>query len=356
MALGQPIDIQSIESKALAARIGIRSGHINLKSSKKSFSPDSDLEKSRSNEYESEYRFWFTQDRTRLDLVFREVSLRLPAIKHIECINFDGQGRDFRHQGTIKDVANQGKGLRAKNELHQVFDPRVIGYTSADLNSLRQRPRIERFGHPAVTREQVTAERIRVEDREMIAIAWQDPPTVDEKKQGFRPIYNLIWISPTEGFNVRKATAWGYDRAGKESWRYEVSNVLKLYGDTWYLANSAYSKKNSDGRTSLEKIEVVDAWFNRADPLDAFQIKNFGLMPGQGIYDMDTRKRIVYDGAYARVDIEEELAKAAANSTPLAPVPGTINYWLVAVCIGAAAVGAILIVRLLAGKRAIGST
>ncbi len=342
------INNQDVESRALAARHTIQNGFLELESTSTSDdrinnNPDGHLRK-----FQSKYQFWFAKDRTRLDFFQKRIDVVIPDNIFIECMNFDGSGKNFKHSNDINTLAYQGKAMK----LDYAFDPRTIGYHCSSLNTLRQSKKMERFGHPDTTRQNITTENVLLDRKEMILISWVDPPTAKEKLGGFRSIYCKMWISPSEGYNVKKDISWGNDKSGKEEWRYEIENTLQNYDGTWFINGFQYKSRNVDGYTKTETVKVTNAWFNREDPLEVSDIKRFGMKPGQNIYDKDTKKTFIFDGDNARVDVAEELAKVASNATPLAPIPGTINYWLVAVCVGAAGVGAFLIFRLLQKGRA----
>lgn len=346
------IDIKVIEARALAARQTIRNGYVHLESRSMTDNRKSDPKSGQLRELQSDFQFWFTKDRLRLDLLQKRLNSTVPATKRIECINYDGKGKDFQHTGDITSLAYQSVGMKLRKELYQVFDPRTIGYSTLNLNSLRQSSKLGKFGYREVARENVKSEKGSIDGVEMIRISWDEPTPAKVKPPDSLPMHCITWISPSEGYNVRKAIAWENDRSGKQEWKAEIQNTLKNYEGTWYLSGFSLNETHSDGETSSETVKVIDAWFNRIDPLDAFELKSFGFQPGQNIYDKDTDKTIIFDGDNARVNVAEELAKVASNATPLAPIPGTINYWLVAVCVGAAGVGSFLIFRLLQKGRA----
>ncbi len=346
------IDVKDIEMRALAARHTIRNGYVHLESRSMTDNRKSDPKSGELREFQSDFQFWFTKDRIRLDLFQKQLNSTVLATKRIECINYDGKGKDFQHTGDITSLAYQSVGMKVRKQLYQVFDPRTIGYSTLNLNSLRQSSKLGKFGYREVARENVKSEKGLIDGVEMILISWDEPTTAKVKPPDSLPMHCITWISPSEGYNVRKAATWENDRTGKVEWKAEIQNTLKNYEGTWYLSGFSFNETHSDGETSSETVKVIETRFNRIDPLDAFELKSFGFQPGQKIYDKDTDKTIIFDGDNARIDVAEELAKVAANATPLAPIPGTINYWLVAVCVGAAGVGAFLIFRLLQKGRA----
>ncbi len=342
------ISYLDVESRALAARHSIHNGFLEMESStttddRINNQPDGHIRK-----FQSKHQFWFTKDRIRLDFFQKRLDAVVPDDIFVECVNFDGAGKNFKHSKDIKTLAYQGKGMA----LQYAFDPRTIGYHCSSLNTLRQSKRIERFGHPSTTRQNIRTESVFLEGKEMVMISWEDPPTANEKLGGGKSMFSKIWISTSEGYNVKKDVTWGNDKLGKEDWKYEIENNLQNYDGTWFISGFRFNSRNPDGYTTNQTVKVLNAWFNRDDPLESFQLNSFGMKPGQNIFDQDTKKTIIFDGDNARVDVAEELAKAAANATPLVPVPGTINYWLVAVCVGAAGVGSFLIFRLLQKGRA----
>jgi len=344
---------QDIETSVLAARQLIRSGHCIIDRSMLSKQEaDGPIEAS-TTQIQTRYEFWFSGDRVRLQVRHVQDGDMAPAYEKLECVNFDGRGKDFRYDGDPKAVAYQGRGMRDAKELYEVFDPRLIGCIDNDLNSLRFRNQTfeDVFGGPKVVRQDVRCEASRYDGEDAILVAWVQPPSPDQAARGLiRPTRRELWVSPAKGHNILRSVSWETGSTGQDVWRYEITNTLAQYDGIWYISGYRVQKK-SGSRTATETVRVILAEFNQAGIEQAFELRNFGLKPGQGIWDKDLKKRIVYDGDNVRVNVEEELAKASANAIPLTPVPGSTNYWLVTLCVGAAAVGAMLLYRVLSRSR-----
>jgi hypothetical protein len=106
-------------------------------------------------------------------------------------------------------------------------------------------------------------------------------------------------------------------------------------GDIWFLKE--YTEEgvtNEDGTHLKQHVVVTDAWFNRDIPADVFTYEGIGVLPGTPISTYDDLKaadqRYLGENKVAPANVR--VAAFERPATPVEPVPGTVNYWLVAAC------------------------
>ena len=99
-------------------------------------------------------------------------------------------------------------------------------------------------------------------------------------------------------------------------------------------------------------MTVLDAWFNRPITDDLFSYEGIGVLPGTSVLNFDTAITNTYLGDNKLVPPGMRTAQYDPPSQPLAPVPGRVNYWLIALCGVLAAVAAGLFYRLARSRSA----